>query len=255
MAGSTFSVVIPTCDRPIYLKDCIKSVLAQTLPAFEILIIDNGRKPIDPELLPSENNVQLIRALPRFGVSQARNLGVILSAGDYIAFLDDDDRWDSNYLSEIYRTIKKTGAQIILGRLRDLETGLPIEGKQANFKDREELVRQILLRNPGTGGSNTVVDRITILGGPGYDPWITTGQDKAFVLDLLLSGFMPARADEGWVDFRKNSEGSRQTELTKHTQGKWRFLRKYWTNMDWSARLFNLKQIGQLYIRRVRKRL
>lgn len=250
MAEQLFSVVIPTCDRPEYLREAVNSVIAQTHPAYEILVIDNGCNVVDPSQLPECHRLRVIRALPRFGVAQARNLGAILAGGDYIAFLDDDDRWDDNYLQAVLCTVQENPAEIILGRLRDGGTGEPINGKQAAFNDREDLIEQLLLRNPGAVGSNTVVARSKFLASAGYDPWLTTGQDKALVLDLLLQQAQLARATEAWVEFRIDCVGRRQSEIGNHIQGKQRFLRKYWHKMSWHQRLFNLAQIVRLRLRR-----
>lgn len=250
MPEPMFSVVIPTCDRPEYLRQAVDSVLAQIEPAHEILVIDNGREAVDPARLPVSDKLRVIRALPRFGVSQARNLGGILSGGDYIAFLDDDDRWDKAYLQAVRCTVEESAAKVVLGRLRDGNTGTPLNGKQAAFNDREDLIHQIFVRNPGAVGSNTIVAYEAFAASAGYDPWLTTGQDKALVLDLLLKGAQPACASEAWVEFRADGEGPRQTELRKHIEGKKRFLRKYWGLMSWYERLFNLGQLGRLRLRR-----
>lgn len=250
MGEPRISVVIPTCDRPQYLHDAVDSVFAQTSPADEILVIDNGREPLPPGTFTYAEGLRLVRALPRFGVSQARNLGAILASGDYIAFLDDDDGWDVGYLADVRLTIRKSGAEVVLGRLRDRFSGQPIKGKQALFRDRNDLMAQIMRRNPGAGGSNTVVERRAFTATAGYDPWITTGQDKALILDLLIAGIYPVRSDNGWIDFRNDQESQRQTDIDKRIQGKARFLRKYWGQMGWNNRLFNLAQLVRLYANR-----
>lgn len=249
MTEARFSVVIPTCDRPEYLREAIASVIAQTQPAHEILVIDNSREAVELTQLPESDKLRVIRALPRFGVSQARNLGAILARGDFIAFLDDDDRWDEGYLQAVRGTVEESGAEVVLGRLRDGNTGKPLSGKQAAFNDRDDLIREILLRNPGTVGSNTTVAHWRFAASAGYDPWLTTGQDKALVLDLLLQQAEPARASAAWVDFRADGEGPRQTELRKQIEGKKRFLRKYWDMMSGYERLFTLAQLCRLRLR------
>lgn len=246
MAEPLISVVIPTCDRPEYLGEAIGSVLSQTRPPSEIIVIDNGREVVNTGALPSADNLRVIRALPRFGVSQARNLGAILANGDYLAFLDDDDCWSVDYLESVLITIEIHGASIVLGRLRDMRTGVPFRSKQADFSDSDELIGQIMLRNPGTVGSNIVVKRATFMESVGYDPWLTTGEDKALVLDLLLQGAFPGRAIGGWVEFRDDGDGPRQTEIRKRIEGKARFLRKYWSRMTWYQRMFNAVQLGRL---------
>ncbi|MGM0704224.1 MAG: glycosyltransferase family 2 protein [Pseudomonadota bacterium] len=252
MLSPSVSVVIPTCDRPQYLREAVVSVVAQTSPAQEIIVIDNGRQPVDIEMLPSYNNLRVVRALPYFGVSQARNLGVILATSQLVSFLDDDDAWDSAYLGSVRKSYQEKNAEVILGRLRYMNSKKPVTGKQAEFNDSNDLISKILRRNPGAGGSNTTVVRSFFMATAGYDPWITTNQDKALVLDLLLRGANSARADEGWVDFRDDGDGPRQTALAKRAKGKLRFLRKYWRKMSWSTRFFNLATLVLISMQRMR---
>ncbi|PRB75441.1 glycosyltransferase family 2 protein [Pseudomonas sp. MYb185] len=246
MLNPTFSVVIPTCDRPEYLREAVSSVLAQTLPAHEIIIVDNGREAVDSAQLPVSEKLQVIRALPRFGVAQARNLGAILSTGDYIAFLDDDDGWDAGYLQSVLLTVEESGAEIVLGRLRDGKTGTPISGKQASFNGRDDLIRQILRRNPGAVGSNTIVKRACFAETAGFDPLITTNEDKALIFDLLSKGAQAVRAQDAWVQFRNDGEGPRLTDLHKRIEGRDRFFRKYRHQMSTGDRLFNMIQLVRL---------
>ena len=251
MSKPTISVIIPTCDRPEYLKDTLISVINQTVPPQEILVIDNGLVPVDQNLLPKDKLIKVIRALPRFGVSQARNMGAILASFDILAFLDDDDEWDTCYLENVRDTHYETGANVILGRLRDRVSKKPITGKQAIFYNEKDLIKKILFRNPGVVGSNTSVIRHHFFLGPGYDQSITTGQDKAMVLDLLLLGTSVKMAENAWVDFRDEGDRPRQTELSKLSQGKRRFMIKYWHNMNWYQRFFNILMWFKVNIRRL----
>jgi glycosyltransferase involved in cell wall biosynthesis len=253
MIKPTISVVIPTCDRPEYLNDALTSVLNQTLLPQEILVIDNGFLPIDRNLLPRSELTNLIRALPHFGVSQARNLGSVLARFDMIAFLDDDDEWDKHYLESVSKTYCETSADIVLGRIRDRSSKKPLAGKQAIFNNEKDLIKKILLLNPGVVGSNTSVLRDKFIKGPGYDQLITTGQDKAMVLDLLLSGASIRRAENAWVDFRDDKNRPRQTELYKRSEGKLRFLKKYWKCMTWEQRFFNILAWSKINIQRLLK--
>lgn len=246
MPNPIFSVVIPTCDRPEYLREAVGSVLAQTQRAYEIIIIDNGHTPVDPAQLPQSEKLRVIRALPRFGVSQARNLGAILSSGTYIAFLDDDDGWDEGYLQAVLVAVEDNDADIVLARLRDRTTGEPLKGKQASFRDEDNLIRHILRRNPGTVGSNTVIKRSCFATSAGYDPSLATSEDKALILDLLLKGAQVVCASEAWVRFRNDGEGPRLTDLQKRIEGKGHFFRKYRHKMTVGDRLFNMAQLVRL---------
>ncbi|WP_286968648.1 glycosyltransferase family 2 protein [Flavobacterium sp. UBA4854] len=100
------SVVIPTYNSEKTALAAIKSVLFQTYENWNIIIIDDGSQDntfvlIDEFLKTLPENlsakIKLLKQQNR-GPSAARNLGVILSKGEYIAFLDSDDCWDKNKL-------------------------------------------------------------------------------------------------------------------------------------------------------------
>ena len=89
------SVIISTFNRPDLLKQAVQSVVAQTLAAQEIIIIDDGSEDIYREKIRRINELNPSVVLFQFqenrGVSQARNFALKKAKGDYILFMDDDD--------------------------------------------------------------------------------------------------------------------------------------------------------------------
>src|SRR5213594_664427 len=84
------SVIIPVFNGERYIRQTIESVLAQTYNNFEILVIDDGSTDGTAGIVKSyENKLRYIRQ-PNRGASQARNQGIRLSQGKYIAFQDAD---------------------------------------------------------------------------------------------------------------------------------------------------------------------
>src|ERR1044071_7624837 len=85
------SVIIPTYNRWSYLQMAIDSVLTQTYPNIEIIVVDDGSTDRTAEMLDSyENRIQVIHQKNQGGTN-ARNTGVQISKGDYLTFLDHDD--------------------------------------------------------------------------------------------------------------------------------------------------------------------
>lgn len=87
------SVLMPVFNGSKYLELAIRSILTQSLPDFELLVIDDGSTDTTPEILASIKDKR-IRAhrIENSGVAKALNLGVDLAKGDYIARMDADDR-------------------------------------------------------------------------------------------------------------------------------------------------------------------
>lgn len=88
------SVVIPTYNGSRFIKETIQSVLDQTYTNIETIIVDDGSKDNTPDIVKSINDSRIIYIRQKnAGVSMARNNGINISKGDYIAFLDHDDLW------------------------------------------------------------------------------------------------------------------------------------------------------------------
>jgi glycosyltransferase involved in cell wall biosynthesis len=92
VSAPTVSVVIPAYNAERFLAEALESVFAQTTPAAEVIVVDDGSTDATPEVARSFRAVTLIEQQHR-GVSVARNTGVRASKGELIAFLDADDMW------------------------------------------------------------------------------------------------------------------------------------------------------------------
>lgn len=99
--GAKISVIIPVHVRHQYIRDAVTSVLDQTIKATEIILCLNGasdRARDEANRLASKYEDIRIMELSRPGLSCARNAGIRAAVGEYIAFLDDDDIWETTKL-------------------------------------------------------------------------------------------------------------------------------------------------------------
>ena len=104
------SIIVPLYNKSNYLIDCVNSVMQQDYPCYELLIIDDGSVDdglkIANELRKKNDKIKVIHQKNQ-GVSVARNVGMNKSVGDWIMFLDPDDRLTENCLSTLVQHIKK----------------------------------------------------------------------------------------------------------------------------------------------------
>lgn len=104
-----FSVIMPLYNKAAYVEKAIRSVLEQTYPHYELIVVNDGSKDdsaiIAEELLKDIPNARLINQ-ENAGVAVARNNGVAQAKGDYVCFLDADDWWDVSFLQEMQQFIK-----------------------------------------------------------------------------------------------------------------------------------------------------
>jgi glycosyltransferase involved in cell wall biosynthesis len=109
------SIIIPTHNRPHMLKEAVDSALAQTFQDFEIIIVLNGA---------SEETVEMARRFqgnPKIKIVEmedstlavSRNVGLCSAAGEWIAFLDDDDIWLPDKLEVQLDAARETGADLV----------------------------------------------------------------------------------------------------------------------------------------------
>ena len=107
------SVIIPVYNAEKYLRQCVDSVLAQTLTDLECILVDDGSRDASPsicdEYAARDSRVRVIHK-PNGGVSSARNAGIRIAQGEFIAVLDADD-WVS---PEMYEKMLEAGADVCL---------------------------------------------------------------------------------------------------------------------------------------------
>ncbi len=106
MSSMKISVVIPAFNAETTLPRALDSVLAQTLPAYEVIVVDDGSEDGTASVAASYEGVRLVRQ-ENSGVSAARNRGVEQAGGDWIAFLDADDYYYPWRLEEAARALAK----------------------------------------------------------------------------------------------------------------------------------------------------
>lgn len=102
----TFSIIIPTYNRPVDLKKCVGSLANQDSPPSEVIIVDDGdlREEVRNHLrdtLPNSSTLIFSQSQGTPGISAARNRGIELASATIIVFLDDDIELEESYLSRL----------------------------------------------------------------------------------------------------------------------------------------------------------
>lgn len=91
--NATVSVVIPTYNRAHLIRRAIESILAQTAPGIEIIVVDDGSRDNTADVIAEYGSRARYLRQENAGVGAARNAGIRLCTGRYVAFLDSDDYW------------------------------------------------------------------------------------------------------------------------------------------------------------------
>jgi len=99
--GPLVSVIVPAFNTARYIGDAVRSILAQTYPNHETIVINDGSpdsRALEEALEPYRDRIIYIVQANR-GLAAARNAGIRIARGDYIALLDSDDSWEPEYLA------------------------------------------------------------------------------------------------------------------------------------------------------------
>ena len=143
------SVIVPVYKVEAYLDRCVQSIVDQTYQNLEIILVDDGSPDNCPAMCDAwaakDSRIKVIHK-ENGGLSDARNVGMAVAAGEYISFLDSDDWVDIHFLQVLYDLIVRTNADIAECRFVTTfgESSLPTFSEEITVCTPEEaLVRHI----------------------------------------------------------------------------------------------------------------
>lgn len=181
------SVIVPIFNAEKYLDSCIQSVLRQTYRNWELILVDDGSKDrsgaIADEYQQADKRIRVIHT-PNAGVSSARNQGIELATGNYIAFLDADDELTDDCLEKLTKTAVSDNADIVAGRYCSGRNSA--EQKEHKFIWREqEAIKNSLMDNPFTYSACAKLYRTDFIDETRFDSRLKVNEDSYFVFQLL----------------------------------------------------------------------
>lgn len=186
------SVVVPVYNCRPYLASCLESALAQTYPALEVIVVDDGSTDGSAELLAAFAGRIRVVAQRNAGAAAARNLGASHARGSFLAFLDSDDTWDP----------EKTAAQVALlqrhpravatycdhrtidaaGQLTGYSEAL--DAPRSSGRIVEDLLHGVRIKSP----TLVMLRRQVFEDVGGFDPTLRYAEDHDLFIRLALAG-------------------------------------------------------------------
>jgi len=134
------SVIVPIYQVEKYLARCLDSILTQTFEDYELILVNDGTKDNCPAMMQAyADRDSRIRQVHKEngGLSSARNAGLDVAQGEYIAFIDSDDYAAPTWLEDIVRAADETGAEQVLYNYRLVIDG---EEKEAYLHFEDETI-------------------------------------------------------------------------------------------------------------------
>lgn len=141
------SVIIPVYNREDSIARCIESVQRQSLENIEIIVVDDGSTDETLSVVQGINDDRIVViSRENSGQGIARNAGIKIATGKYIAFVDSDDTIEKNMLYEMYKLGEETNSDIVQCNLYDIypdgskKIQLDIEDETVNISDKGKYV-------------------------------------------------------------------------------------------------------------------
>ena len=193
-----FTVGITTYQRPIFLVEAIESVLAQTFTDYEIIIVDDASADNTAEVVGevvaqfAAPNVYYMRQPTNLGVGAARNEVIKRARGQFIAFLDDDDRFDANFLHHLYAPLRdapqSVGFALTSKHVLRLSKEGEVETEIRNFGHTEAVIlpKNANLADPIGGGTGLIVRVTTARAVGGFPTQQPVIEDREFMWELSM---------------------------------------------------------------------
>jgi len=178
------SIIIPCYNQGRYLGDAIESVLRQSYRRLEIIVVDDGSTDDSSQVARKYSDVKLIRQENR-GLSRARNAGLEASRGDYLVFLDADDRLLPGAIQAGANCLDyRPDCAFVYGRYRLIKPdGVPMSSSQGRCPKEEPFLD--MLRSNYIGMHATVMYRRTVFDSvEWFDASITACEDYDLYLRI-----------------------------------------------------------------------
>jgi glycosyltransferase involved in cell wall biosynthesis len=205
----SISVVIPAYNASRFLRATLESVLAQTLPADEILVIDDGSTDDTAEIAKSFGPPVRVISTPNSKLGATRNFGTRHATGEWIAFIDADDLWKDNKLErQMAQLAKHPEADICYtGRIEFSEDEAGIHLDTPRPAPPAEKIREFLFRKSTFLPSSAIIRRAALLeiGGFATDPDVA--EDWDLWIRLLHAGKKFAACTEPLFLYRIHPAG------------------------------------------------
>lgn len=138
------TIIVPIYNVEQYLKECLDTLLNQTLKNIQVLLVNDGTKDSSGIIAKeyADNHPEMFTYLekPNGGLSDARNFGMPYAKGEYVAYVDSDDYTAPTMFEKMYNAAKTTGSDIVECEFEYVyeDTGKHIPVKFPTYKDKQD---------------------------------------------------------------------------------------------------------------------
>lgn len=192
MKISLVSVIITTYKRDMsILERAINTVLNQTYPSIEIIVVNDYppyEELIRKKVLNKYKSIKFIFHKKNQGACKSRNDGIYISAGTYIAFLDDDDEWDKTKIAKQVEVLEKTNADLVYCSGEYLYCNGLFERSTLISYPKGNLLEEILKKNFMGGCSFPLMRKSSLVRFGMFDEKFPSSQDYDLWIRFIING-------------------------------------------------------------------
>ena len=225
MSDPLVTVIMPSYNSECYIGESIRSIIAQTIENWELIVIDDASTDATPKIVTDfqsrDNRIRLIRHAVNRGAADARNLGLDHARGEFVAFIDSDDVWCPDKTDKQVTAMVRYGADISYTGYKRRSSG-GFDGPVVQVPAR--VTYHSMLRRNQIACSSAMIRRSTC--GNVRMPQISRRQDHGFWLALLRDGTRTAiavRVPLMWYRIHSGSLSANKLIAARYT---WQLLRK-----------------------------
>ncbi len=226
------SIIIPTRDRPRQLRAALESVCCQTFNDYEIIVVDDASS-LDMSSvimgLTQTHSIKIFRHDVQSGASSARNTGLSHAQGEFVAFLDDDDRWLPRKLELQLQCLVSNNDFTMVGSGYSFEIN-GIEQKRRLPVSQEDQFLQLLQGNWIGSTSIPLVRREKLVIAGEFDTTLSSCQDWDLWLRLCQLG--PVAIIPEVLVVRSIHGGQMTNDILKKIEGRKQLLDKYRMDLE-----------------------
>lgn len=243
----SISVVIPAYNSERTIGDTVQSVLAQTFTDFEIIVINDGSQDGTLECLGAIADSRLnVFSYENSGVAISRNRGIEKAKGEYVAFLDADDLWVPEKLTEQYQALQESPAASVAyswTNYIDDSGDFLRPGMRPSFQG--DVYRHLLVSNFLECGSNLLVRRSALQKVGGFDAELPPSEDWEMWL-RLAKRYDFALVESPQILYRV-STSSASLNFQKHEKAKLKAIDKAFEDVPPSLTLLKSRCLANFY--------
>ncbi len=144
-SGKLVSIIVPTCNSGRYLTDCLDSIVCQSYRPIEVIVCDGQSVDATWEIANDfAGRYGFVRPVRQSGqgVSGARNMGMEMASGDYIQFVDSDDRLIPDATACMVHALESRRADVVMAGFRILKSGEERRPAPGYYRNADEFVAE-----------------------------------------------------------------------------------------------------------------